>query len=209
MRICKSRFVFLSVILVSSLCCSQSQKAPVSNQRTLQVEESVGGSVVTNLGYGIQVNKGSSLHRRWFVVNDPTCPIRLSGARIETVYQSGNVGGSYQYRSTGTATLSEPASALEIRFLLFDIWGDHMRTLSDTEVSDVTGQIALKGSAGWTAWENDVSELFTVVSFVARVRKADGTVWAYDPASLVREVEKIKVTLTEKELAPEKEKPKG
>ena len=100
-------------------------------------------------------------------------------------------------------------SAFELRFLLFDIWGEHIRTLSDTEVSDLTGRIALKDTASWTAWHSDVSQVLTVVSFVGRVKRRDGTVWEYDPSSLLQQVEKIKVTLTEKELTPEREKPKN
>jgi len=96
-----------------------------------------------------------------------------------------------------------------VRYLLFDIWGEHARTLSDTEVSDLRGQVALKDTGSWATWENDVSEILTVVSFVARARRPDGTIWEYDVPSLLQQVEKIKVTLTEKELAPEREKPKN
>ena len=71
------------------------------------------------------------------------------------------------------------------------------------------GQIALKDTGSWTTWENDVSEIFTVVSFVARVRRPDGTIWEYDPSSMLQQVEGIKVKLTEKELTPEREKPKS
>jgi hypothetical protein len=165
--------------------------------------------VVTNLGYGIQVNKGSSLQRRWFVINDPSCPVQLSGAGISTVYQGSSIGGDYKYKATGLAITSEMVTAFQVRYLLFDIWGEHSRTLSDTEVSDLRGQVALKDTGSWATWENDVSEILTVVSFVARARRPDGTIWEYDVPSLLQQVEKIKVTLTEKELAPEREKPKN
>ena len=67
----------------------------------------------------------------------------------------------------------------------------------------------MKDTGSWRTWENEVSEIFTVVTFVARVRKPDGAVWEYDTQSLLQRVEKIKVTLTEKELTPEREKPKN
>jgi len=60
----------------------------------------------------------------------------------------------------------------------------------------------------WRAWENDVSGALTVISFVARTRTPDGRIWSYDSAKLLREVEKIKLKLTEKELVPEKDRPK-
>ena len=143
------------------------------------------------------------------MINDPSCPVRLSGAGISTVYQSSSIGGDYKYKATGLAITSETVTALEVRYLLFDIWGEHTRTLSDTEVSDLRGQLALKDTGSWATWENDVSEIFTVVGFAARVRRSDGTIWEYDAPSLLQQVEKIKVTLTEKELAPEREKPRN
>jgi hypothetical protein len=208
----KSWLVLVVVALLGGLSCAKPPKPlvqPQANGRPLQVEELSGGSVVTNLGYGIQVNKGSSLQRRWFVINDPSCPVQLSGAGISTGYQSSSIGGDYKYKATGLATTSETMTAFEVRYLLFDIWGEHLRTLSDTEVSDLKAQVALKDTGSWSTWENEVSEVFTVVSFVARVRRPDGTVWQYDASSLLQQVEKIKVTLTEKELAPEREKPKN
>jgi hypothetical protein len=177
MHAMKSWIVLIFTVLLSSPSCISPQGAPgppsspKNSGRPLQVEELSGGSVVTNLGYGIQVNKGSSLQRRWFVINDPSCPVRLSGAGISTVYQSSSIGGDYKYKATGLAITSETVPALEVRYLLFDIWGEHTRTLSDTEVSDLRGQLALKDTGSWATWENDVSEIFTVVSFVARVRR--------------------------------------
>lgn len=203
-------WTFLIVLAsLSSISCSQTQKLSKVDSRPLQVEELGGGSIVTDLGYGIQLNKGSSLQRRWFVINDPSCSVQLKEAGINTVYRSTEIGGDYKYIPAGTVIIGEKTSAFEVRFLLFDIWGEHMRTLSDTEVSDLSGQIGLKDTGSWTAWENDVSELLTVVSFVSRVKRPDGTVWDYDSSSLLQQVEKIKVKLTEKELAPEKEKPKS
>ena len=214
-RATKSWIVLILIVLLSAPSCVRPQSTPglssppKNSGRALQVAELSGGSVVTNLGYGIQVNKGSSLQRRWFVINDPSCPVRLSGAGISTVYQSSSIGGDYKYKATGQAVTTETVTAFQVRYLLFDIWGEHARTLSDTEVSDLRGQIALKDTGSWTTWENDDSEIFTVVSFVARVRRPDGTIWEYDPSSMLQQVEGIKVKLTEKELTPEREKPKS
>lgn len=212
----KSWIALVVAALLSGLSCANQQGAQspqssprVSSSRPLQVEELSGGSVVTNFGYGIQVNKGSSLQRRWYVINDPSCPVQLSAAGISTVYRSSSIGGEYKYKATGVAATREKITGFEVRYLLFDVWGEHTRTLSDTEVSDLKGQIALKDTGSWRTWENEVSEIFTVVTFVARVRKPDGAVWEYDTQSLLQRVEKIKVTLTEKELTPEREKPKN
>lgn len=208
----KSWLVLIVALLLGELSCTQQPRPQAQPQvpgRVLRVKELGGGSIVTDLGYRIQVNQGSSLQRRWFVINDPSCPVQLSGAGIRTAYRSSSIGGDYKYMATGLATTGEMITAFQVRYLLFDIWGEHTRTLSDTEVSDLKAQIALKDTGSWSTWENEVSEFFTVVSFVSLVRRPDGTVWQYDPSSLLQHVEGIKVKLTEKELTPDREKPKN
>jgi hypothetical protein len=197
--------IFVLVLVTISASPQATKSRPT---RTFNVEEVDGGSVVTNLGYGIAVNKGSSLHRRWFVLNDPTAPLSMIGTGVTTKYTSGRVSGDYSYEPTGSVTSKVPVTAFEVRFLLFDIWGKHMKTLSSTDVTDLQPgtPFNLETSGSWRTWESDVSELQTVVAFVAHVRLADGTVWAYDSASLVREIQEIKLKLTESELAPEKRK---
>ena len=165
--------------------------------------------MVTNLGYGIQVNKGSSLQRRWYVLNNETCPVKLYNAGVRTVFESSRVGGDYRYRPEGTADVKQPVTAIEVRFILFDVWGRHMQTLSATHITDASGDLSLENFGSWRAWENDVSEVMNVVSFVARVRTTEGEIWSYDGSTFIRELEKIKLKLTEKELSPEREKPKN
>jgi hypothetical protein len=201
----------LCVLLIAFASCTNAQVATRAGGATkLNVEEVSGGSNITKLSYGIALNKGSSLQRRWFVVNDPSCPMTLTKAGINTGYESNSIGGDYNYVAAGAGSFSEKITAYEVRYLLFDVWGAHMQTLAAQDVSDRDQPVDLKASGTWRAWnENDVAQMLTVVSFVSRVRKADGTIWEYDPHALLQEVEKIKVKLTDKELAPEKEKPRS
>jgi hypothetical protein len=82
------RSLGISIVLACVVCSSDlwAQK--------LQSTISDGGSVVTDLGYNIKVNKNSSLHRSWVVLNDPGCPVQLNGAGIATAF--GN--REYSYR---------------------------------------------------------------------------------------------------------------
>src|SRR6187399_3138401 len=52
----------------------------------LEIKETNGGSITTQLGMGIAVNSESSLNRKWLVLNDTPCPARLDAAGIRTVY---------------------------------------------------------------------------------------------------------------------------
>jgi len=198
-----------SILLTTAACQGQTRREQASAGPALQVTDADGGNVATKLGYGIEVNKGSTLHRRWYVLNDLSDPIQLSNAGVNTLYQSSSIGGDYEYKPVGTVTSTLPVSAYEIRFLLFDIWGNHMQTLPATTVTDFTGDRSIASDGSWRTWENDVSELLTVVAFVARARTTDGKLWEYDHKKVLNSLEGIRVKLTENELAPEKEKPKN
>ena len=52
--------------------------------RKLDLQIADGGSMVTQLSGSIAVNKGSTLRRRWVILNDPTCPV-LAAARKEAI----------------------------------------------------------------------------------------------------------------------------
>jgi hypothetical protein len=57
-----------------------------------------GLSVRTDLGYGISINKESSLKREWFVVRDENAPAALLGeVGINVIYKSGEKYSSGQY----------------------------------------------------------------------------------------------------------------
>jgi hypothetical protein len=200
----RSVLLLILAVLQAAACRGQAVRVP----HILEVEELDGGTVVTKLSNRIQVNEGSSLHRKWFVLNDSTCPMRLLGAGITTVYKAGSDYsiGEYQYQAEGSVRPSVPVQAYEIRFVLLDVFGSHMRTLSLSRISDVRESDLLGPQGHWRAWENDVSELLTVVAYVANVRLTDGSVWTFDPRAVLAQLEKIKAKVTEQQLAPESTK---
>ncbi len=174
------------------------------NAQSISVKTADGGSVVTELSYGIKVNKKSTLHRSWVVLNDPSCPAQLSGAGINTRYGD----REYNYVPVGTAKTSESITALEVRYLLYDVFGEHMKTLSATEITDLptNGSLTLNNMGSWRAWENDVSKLLTVVAFVAQVRTGSGKIWQYQDKVIGEELNKIRLKVTAGVLDPSKEK---
>ena len=104
------------------------------------VTKSSGGSIRTELGYGIVINKESSLTREWITIHDSALPVDISGTvGVKTIYESGErySRGNYQYSAEYTITTTEAISAIEVRFLTFDIWGNHARNLSATKIIDL------------------------------------------------------------------------
>ena len=181
--------------------------ATVNAQSVLEMVELDGGPVVTSLAYGIAVNEGSSLTRKWFVINDNSCPVQLNDVGIKISYYDRR--SSYSYYPLGNLECKTDIAACEIRFMLFSIWGEHMSTLSGTKIVDLKSgaKLSLNGELGsWNAWENDVTVLFTVVAFVARVRRLDGGGWSYDSEPVLRKIESVKLQLSEESLSPSTKK---
>jgi hypothetical protein len=193
MRIATSTSFILLIMFLGSAASAQ----------TIKVTTADGGSIVTELGYGIKVNKNSTLRRAWVVLNDPSCPVQLINAGINTQYGE----RQYNYVPTGSAKASDAISALEIRYLLYDVFGNHMKTLSATEVTDAAtnAEISLKDGGRWRAWENEISELLTVVAFVAQVRTVDGKVWRYQDKPISEELSKIRLMVKTGDLDRTKE----
>ncbi len=162
----------LSLILMA--CVSSSALAA-----TYEIKRDVEGPYAFKL-FGVEFNKGSSLQRESVLFNDPSCPIQL----VANSMTWGYVDRTLQITSATQAIASQQVMALEVRHILFDVFGQHMRNLSNLDVRDFqNGAVALKGT--WRLFaENDASELLTTVSYVARVRLPDGTQWVFNSDNL-------------------------
>ena len=179
--------------------------ASASHGQSLQVSTNDGGSVVTPIYEKIKVNDGSSLRRTWLVINDPACPLQLSGSGIVTKWRGTDFG--YIFYSAGSAKPSQPVKAFEVRYILYDTFGDHMETLSQTKVTDTdAGSVFNLADGEWHATGSEYSELLTVVVFVAQVRPSDGKIWRYDEKAVSGELAKIQVKAATGVLEPTKDK---
>lgn len=144
------------------------------------VSTSSGGSIQTNLGYNIKLNENSSLQRGWGALHDDQMAAELSGTPgVTTTYVSGTRGG-YRYESNYSILVREPIVAIEVRFITFDVWGDRTRALSATDIRDFSpGTYRL--DATWNLFsENEASEYYASIGYVAMVRTADGQIHVAD-----------------------------
>ena len=165
-----------------------------------------GGSATTKLGYGISVNPGSSLEREWITAHDTTMPAFLdSTVGIRTIYKSGGgySSGEYQYVSSVRIKARDSVAAIEIRFVLFDIWGNFVKTLSDTEIEDIPGGSYRSFTPRWRIWdENEVSEHYASVAYISRIRTTAGKVYEADFEPILAEAQKISQRFTREDLEP-------
>nr|WP_294989507.1 hypothetical protein [uncultured Sediminibacterium sp.] len=185
----------IQIILISLLFSFSSA------QSQLTIIKKDGGSVVTKLGFGIKVNDGSSLNREWININDATCPIQISEVGINTGYS----GGSYVFKSTGQLNVKEDITAFELYHVLYDVFGEHFKTLSQKEIIDINSSFDISKKGTWYANENEVSEYLICVTYVANVRKKDGSVWRYNYNGVKEQLNALKIAF-EESYQPQKDK---
>ncbi|UTF58767.1 hypothetical protein [Gilvimarinus sp. DA14] len=128
---------------------------------------------------GVTVNEGSALIRESILFNDPTSPVELNSHSTEIVYKD----RSFRFSGTTELNVKRSIVAIQVRTILYDVFGQHMKNLANTEPKDF-GEGVTRVNGEWRAFENDVSEMLTTVTYVARVRLSDGTQWVYDADNL-------------------------
>lgn len=161
----------------------------------ITVTKTEGSSVVTKLSMGIKVNDGSSLIREKITINDAQCPVQLNNVGIQPIYSSSR--SNYTFNPEGNLVTKEPIVALEVYHVLYDVFGEYIKTLSNTEVLDVLGQHDISKSSIWYASENDISNYFSCVSYVANVRTKNGQLWHYDFKAIKDQLDLLKISFEE------------
>lgn len=159
----------------------------------LTVNKKEGSSVITKLGMGINVNDGSSLTREYTTINDESCPIQLNDVGIETSYGS----SKYSFKPIGSLTTKEPIVAYEVVHLIYNVFGEHMKSLSNKEVTDINGKKEFSKYISWYASENNVSEYLICISYISKVRTKSGIIWHYNFKALKEQLNKLEVIFEE------------
>ena len=193
----------ISVVVAVFVMCSS---AIAGSNVTLKS----GGSIRTNLGYGIVLNKESSLQRVWITIHDDTILADLVGTvGVRTIYESGEQysRGDYKYKDDYTVKTNQDLTAIEVRFLTFDIWGDHLRNLSATDIVDLKSGETRSFDAKWNVFsENEGSEHYASIAYIAQVRTKSGRVIKADLNMVVKEAQKFSARFKASDLEPEPKK---
>ena len=165
-----------------------------------------GGSIQTILGHGIRLNKESTLEREFITVIDPTMPAGLTGCvGIRTVYEreTDYRSDQYIYASTFSVKALQDITAFEVRFLLFNIWGRHVQSLTSTEIADVPAGTIRNCDGKWLLYgENEACEHYASIAYTATIRTAAGQVYEMDPTPVLEEAKKFSSKFTDTDLEP-------
>lgn len=194
------RVTIAGVLLI---LCVQTLFGQIKPDTSPQVREEDGGSVAVRTANGF-LNQDSSLKRRWVVLDDPNSPAALNHAGVYPRYDEKE--GMQYLMPVGIVSPKEAISAIEVRYVLFDIWGQRLRTLALTRLIDSSTHIDLRSNSNWPALESEAEQLVTTVAFVARVRTADGDVWTFDPGRIVQPMKTLGLKIAAADLAPDEQR---
>jgi hypothetical protein len=180
------------MLVVAAVLATGAAQAPVKKQEVV-VTKASGGSIQTKLAGNIVVNQESTVTREWIALHDPAMPVDLVGTPgVTTAWVPDRGRGEYQYQAAVSVQTKEALAAVEVRFLIFDIWGQHIRNLMADEVVDMPASSTRAMSPAWRVLsENEVSRHYASIAYVSRARTQDGRVFEADPAAVVREAQRF------------------
>jgi len=113
----------------------------------------------------VEFNKGSSLQRESVLFNDSSCPIQLSTNAMSFSYE----GNRFRLSSAMHLSVDQPVMALEVRHILFDLFGRHMKNLSSLEAQDfAVGPLPLH--ATWNLFDDNTPSQFTYYGYLCCTR---------------------------------------
>ncbi len=187
----------------------------ISHAQTLAITKGSGASMKVELGYGIALNKESSLSREWYILNDPRLndprlPLRLESGSAAPKYVSDRSRGSYRYDASYTvAAGNQGVRAFEVRFLVLDVFGERQRLLSSSVVTDVPPEGRSAQNPQWNLFsESDASTAYYSIAYVASVRTESGQIFRANMTDVLREIQKISGQITASDIKPEKSQDK-
>lgn len=165
-----------------------------------------GGAIRLPLGRGIVLNKESSIERIWITVQDPIMPVEFKSAvGIKTNHIFGSDIGDYEYSAVLQLTARQPVSAVEVRFMLFDIWGQNKRNLVVTEILDMAPGITREFNPKWRiSAEGEAAQHYASIAYISRVRTKDGKVFAANGEFILEQARKFSAQFKEVDLESNK-----
>ena len=144
------------------------------------------------------LNERSTLSRKAYILNDAKCPVLIEDLSATPVE-----GKDWRMVLNGQIRARSAITAADIRFALFDLFGNHVSTKQTLLVEDVgADDVALVVGPSWATSEKEVKVMLTTFAFVAQVRLADGSVWKYDPLDVARALDKLKLRIDPARLEP-------
>ena len=195
----RASFAFARGILVLLLCSLWA----AANAQTTGITRGE-DSMKIDLGYGIVINKDSTLKRQIVTIHNSTQGAVIVGeAPIVVRHVSKKYRGEFTYEARWTVLAKVDLHAVETRFLIFDLWRDGQRTLSATKIKDITAGMPQEFTAKWRVWnENEAIYHNASIAYIAQVRTADGKIWQANVKRVLEEAKRFVEAFKQDQLKP-------
>jgi hypothetical protein len=106
--------------------------------------------------------------------------VRIVGFEVKTALDE----RTWEYQIDYSVELDAAVSALEVRFIPFDIWGDKGTPLSGTTIKDINeGSWSSDGT--WRLSESDAVHHYAMIGYVAQIKTASGQIVKANPDIVV------------------------
>ncbi|NQW47973.1 MAG: hypothetical protein HQ464_09420 [Planctomycetes bacterium] len=154
-------------------------------------------------GEAKKMDTRSSLSLEWIVVDDPRLPVAFSSVCGVRAIKDLSPDRYWYNVKFAVTVIGEAVSAVNLRFLTFDVWGCHVRTLGYTEVSDRRRNETWTDELTWyLGTETEAEQHLASLGYVARVRTREGLIVNADNAFIIREAQRFSEKFTEADLEP-------
>jgi len=152
-------------------------------------------------------NKESRLRREWIFLDDPRLPVRFDLQKTEGI-KTGKTYNAHSFdwlfKSKTALRISETAiAALEVRHLTFDVWGEHARTLTGTDIANRALDDNFVLEHTWNLYsENEAWNFYASISYVAQVRTDEGKIIRAETDTVLREARRFSEKFSAEQLEP-------
>jgi len=160
------------------------------------------GTMQVALSPNIVLNADSKIERPWIVVNDEALPAKING-RAAPVPVYGSYSKRYKYSAEYSFSVEADISAIEIHFILFDVWGERTKTLSATEITEYSAGVHELNHIWGSFNKNEASKHYSSIGYIARLRLKDGTILHANSDAILNEAKRFSTSITVNDLAPD------
>ena len=146
-----------------------------------EVKTETGKSPAYYVGTDIKINPKSTLRHKFVAIVDNS-PIELAG--VPHLRAKITAHGA-AYTSNTKVTAKDTVLAFEIRFVVLNVFGDIVKTLSATEVEDISPGTQRSYNWSWDARWNEIEEYHVSIAYVSRCVTPNGRMYVADMDNLL------------------------
>ena len=199
---CKTQgFVEKEVSLAS---VAKDVPADMPTERRVRSLDGGPAGILWGLGPAHDYLPGSSITLEWIVADDPAVKLyftEVCGPKAVHKDRQTTITAELEVRC-----LDAKLSAIDIHFLLFSVWGEHLTTLSGEKIRDFQPNELYKENMSWNISNVYADAYLGSIGYVARVRTSEGLVIQADQEFILREAKRFSEKFTEEDLEPKSPK---